>query len=132
MVKYSDEVELYVMGLIRELGIDCKKAKTNQPIYDIETSKEIKIQIKGTRGHSDDQIWYAGKKSLPYDLIYVFVVKDDENGKIPIVYVVPSQYVKDNVNWNAKRPQFALWNDKIREGFKNNWKPLLDMIEKQK
>jgi hypothetical protein len=92
--------------------------------------KSASIQVK-TTADTRSMYWYVGSnKPTPSDsffFIFVNIWKDET--QLTEAYVVPSQYVNENVDWTIPRPKFKLPNDKgIREGFREDWKSIIDIL----
>ncbi|HFQ5139446.1 hypothetical protein [Vibrio rotiferianus] len=89
------------------------------------------IQVKSSQGKSQPRQWMVGKKQPnPSDnFFYVFCNIWVDTTREPEVFVVPSQFVKDSVNWDSKVPLFKI-KPENESDFLNNWAPILDLFER--
>ncbi len=87
------------------------------------------IQVKSSQGKSQPRQWMVGKKqpSVSNNFFYAFCNIWEDKARTPEIFIVPSQYVKETVNWEVKVPLFKL--DPVSESkYSESWDQILELF----
>jgi hypothetical protein len=123
-----------VIKELRKLGFEPTSESLNRrsgPI-EVESPKSVSFQVRTSAGANEPRRWDAGKldKSKISDWhFYIFINRWKDESKPHELFVIPSKYLLEVVEWDRHRPKYNMTRDEeIR--FKNNWTPILDYINK--
>ena len=90
------------------------------------------IQVKTSQGKSQPKQWIVGKNQprVSRNFFYVFCNIWEDLERAPDIYIVPSQYVKDTVNWNSEVPLFKLTQETANK-YIENWEQILKLFTEE-
>jgi len=90
----------------------------------------ISIQVKTSSGTNNHKQWDVGSHSPSHSetFFYFFINMWDDPEKEIEYLIVPSQIVKEKVNWEKQRPQFAV-NEEEYKMFLYNWDSVLKLFK---
>lgn len=131
----GDAGEHYVAFQLARMGINPAMLSANSKWVDILATDNgknvVSIQVKTSAGRNAHRQWDVGKHcpdSSKY-FFYVFLNLWDDPKKEIECFIVPSEFVAKNVDWEKDRPQYRLSGaDEIK--FLNNWKSISDLFKK--
>lgn len=112
----GDAGEYYIAYMLSRLGISAALTTSGSSAVDIiatiDGSKSISIQVKGSWARSQPRQWMIGKHmpAVSPDLFYVFcnMSEDPDNKIAPMVFIVPSEIVKETSSWHHAAPLFKI------------------------
>lgn len=131
----GDAGEYLVSYCLSRRGIAAALMNTGAKGVDILATDDgenvVSIQVKSSQGKSQPRQWIVGKKrpSASSHFFYVFCNIWEDLQCEPELFIVPSLYVKESVNWNSKVPLFKL-NSESAERYLNNWDQILNIFSK--
>ena len=88
----------------------------------MDGSKAVSIQVKSSLGKSSPRQWLIGKHKPNPSSIFFFIFCNiwADLEKDPEIFIIPSQFVHDEVDWNAGTPLFKLKKDQA-DKFRDAW-----------
>jgi len=120
---------------LRELGFEPTSESLHRRIdpIEIDSPKSMRFQVRTSAAATEPRRWDAGrfKKELISDsCFYIFVNRPKDESKPHELFVIPSMYLLQVVDWDKDRPKYNMTQDEeIR--FNNNWRPVLDYLRKK-
>lgn len=87
------------------------------------------IQVKSSQGKSQPRQWMVGKNqpSASNNFFYIFCNIWEDIERNPEIFIVPSQHVKETVDWESTVPLFKL-SQETAEKYLENWEQILNLF----
>jgi hypothetical protein len=93
----------------------------------------ISVQVKASTGRNSPRKWMVGKNKPKYadHFYYIFANIWEDLKREPECFIVPSEYVAKNTNWQNKVPVFELKSEQEIDRFLNSWSSILSHFDLQ-
>ncbi|WP_208855524.1 hypothetical protein [Pseudoalteromonas translucida] len=129
----GDSGEYFVSYNLSRRGLSCALMNNGAKGVDILVTDDgksvVSIQVKTSQGKSQPRQWMVGKNapSASNNFFFVFCNIWKDFDKAPEVFIIPSQYVKDNVNWDSTAPLFKI-TPEVADKYRENWEQILALF----